>query len=201
MDDFIVSFPNSLSDILCEEIIMKYELSEYLKYEGLTQSGVKKNVKDTTDLEILKNDPKWELIEKCLYKELNKAYKKYINFNKSDKYKNNKDYNLYNLIHETNAHIQWFMIQKYNKGQGKYIYHNDQHYDIDKNRYRIVTYIWYLIDVEEGGETEFFGGKIKIKPKRGTLILFPSSWCFPHRGIMPISNDKYIITGWFYIIN
>ena len=62
---------------------------------------------------------------------------------------------------------------------------------------RKLTFLWYINDVEEGGETEFFGNH-KIKPEAGKLILFPASWTFPHCGKMPISDDKYIITGWLW---
>jgi hypothetical protein len=54
--------------------------------------------------------------------------------------------------------------------------------------------------VNIGGETEITG-YIKIKPKTGSLLLFPATWTYPHCGKMPISNDKYIITGWVYMDN
>jgi hypothetical protein len=38
--------------------------------------------------------------------------------------------------------------------------------------------------------------KESIKPKSGKLLIFPACWTYPHRGTMPISDDKYIITGW-----
>ena len=68
----------------------------------------------------------------------------------------------------------------------------------ENKSYRAITYLWYLNDVEEGGETVFFGD-YKIKPRTGTLIFFPASWCYPHTGKMPISSNKYIITGWLYV--
>jgi hypothetical protein len=64
---------------------------------------------------------------------------------------------------------------------------------------RLLTFIWYLNDVTDGGETEFINGK--IKPKTGKLLIFPSSWNYYHKGNMPLSNDKYIITGWIGIPN
>ena len=88
------------------------------------------------------------------------------------------------------------MIQKYQKNKGKYVYHNDASFESTK--YRVITYIWYLNDVEEGGETEFFG-EYCVKPEKGKLVLFPASWTFPHCGKIPISHDKYIVTGWLYI--
>ena len=54
-----------------------------------------------------------------------------------------------------------------------------------------MTYLWYLNDVTDGGETAF-NGEYKIKPTAGKLILFPASWTFPHCGKMPVSSDKYI---------
>ena len=62
---------------------------------------------------------------------------------------------------------------------------------------RHITFIWYLNDVNDGGETAF-DGIYKIRPKSGKLVLFPASWTYPHCGKMPLSSDKYIITGWIY---
>jgi hypothetical protein len=90
------------------------------------------------------------------------------------------------------------MIQKYDKLDGKYIYHDDSFIDFNKNRYRVFTYLWYLNTVTEGGETVFWDS-YKIKPEAGKLVLFPACWTFPHTGKMPISDNKYIITGWVYV--
>jgi Rps23 Pro-64 3,4-dihydroxylase Tpa1-like proline 4-hydroxylase len=88
-----------------------------------------------------------------------------------------------------------FQIQRYTKDVGLYNFHNDFH--IDGRGFRSLTYLFYLNDVEEGGETEFYNG-LKIKAERGKLIFFPSSWNYVHKGNMPLSSNKYIITGWVY---
>lgn len=90
------------------------------------------------------------------------------------------------------------MMQRYLKGKGKYVYHNDFQVNIENKSYRAITYLWYLNNVEEGGETVFFGD-YKIQPKVGKLIFFPASWCYPHTGKIPLSSNKYIITGWLYV--
>ena len=59
---------------------------------------------------------------------------------------------------------------------------------------RTIAGIWYLNEVEEGGETEFAFGH-KVVPKTGKLMLFPATWNFPHRGLSPIKGNKYIITS------
>ena len=44
------------------------------------------------------------------------------------------------------------MIQRYVKNHGKYIYHND--FTINNGNPRVITFLWYLNTIEEGGETE-----------------------------------------------
>lgn len=61
---------------------------------------------------------------------------------------------------------------------------------------RIVTFMMYLNEVEEGGETEFLYLHKRIKPKTGTLLFWPSTYSHTHRGNPPLSGIKYIITGW-----
>ena len=190
MDKYIYIKKNSLPDMLCDEIIEKFEEQDG-KHEGETFAGVNKDIKDTTDFLIPKKtdnlNSEWKDIEECLYKELYKEineYKKSIN---SDEYSH--------LLVE--SHTDYFMIQKYKKDIGKYVYHTDGYIDIYKKRSRVITFLWYLNDVLEGGETEFMN--LKINPRKGSLLLFPSTWNYPHRGNIPTSSDKYIITGWLYI--
>jgi hypothetical protein len=196
---------NSISKELCKKIIDMFDLDKN-KYEGVTFGGLNKNIKDTQDL-VIPNTPnisgfdKWSKIQKFLEKELAKNTREYVKIlddliNKNHNKENTaRDYYTFGkrpLINDS------FMIQKYTKQKGRYIYHDDFHNDFEKKRYRVFTYLWYLNTVEEGGETEFWGTQT-IKPETGKLLLFPASWTFPHRGKMPISNDKYIITGWLYV--
>ena len=90
-----------------------------------------------------------------------------------------------------------YMINKYVKNEGLYNWHVDT--DLGENTgntTRCVSCIIYLNDIEIGGETDF--GFMKIKPECGKILFFPASWTFLHRGIMPESDDKYIITTWYH---
>lgn len=189
---------SSLSNELCSDIIEKYKNENGNHYEGVMGGGLDKNVKDTRDFVIPANDL-WESINDTLSYELHKNLKTYIqkindkpNFHKEENY--GMDFKhfpekLYQSYH--------YMIHKYSKQIGKYVYHDDSTFETDKTR--VIAFIWYLNEVEEGGETEFFGGSFRVKPETGKLLLFPSVWTFPHRGNIPISSDKYIITGWLYL--
>jgi Rps23 Pro-64 3,4-dihydroxylase Tpa1-like proline 4-hydroxylase len=183
-DFYIYSTKNSLSKSLCEEIIDRFE-KEDKKRAGITFAGENKDIKDTLDFHLSHNPDEWKDIDKVLTNELSKALNLYFdNINKDIK-----------ILVCDNLTDLGFQIQKYNKGVGKYIFHNDHQIYLNDGMDRALTYIWYLNDVEEGGETSFYN-KGKVRPEQGKLVLFPSCWTYPHAGIMPVSSDKYIITGW-----
>ena len=101
----------------------------------------------------------------------------------------------YSILKDTAAHgIYHLKIQRTSPGQGYHVWHHED----GSRKYidRLLTFICYLEDVEEGGETEFLYLKKRIKPKAGKLILFPGSFTHTHRGLQPISGDKHVITGW-----
>jgi hypothetical protein len=201
INQLIYEKKTSLPSILCDDIINLYEQNSDKHYHGSTVSGVQKHLKDTTDMLIPKDynneeNIVWQKIVETLHAELQENVKIYTDNLTFDKIlKDNCK-----LLGSSELHIDNFMIQKYDKLSGKYVYHDDFVAEPINNRYRVITYIWYLNTVEEGGHTEFFGSHL-IKPEKGKLLLFPSSWTFPHCGKVPISHDKYIITGWFYVNN
>ena len=85
-------------------------------------------------------------------------------------------------------------IQKTKVGEGYHMWHCEN--AEMKARNRILAFSVYLIDVAEGGETEFLYQKCRFKPEKNTLLVWPSQFTHVHRGNPPLSNDKYIITGW-----
>jgi len=193
-EKLIYTYDNAISPLLCKIIIDMYE-KEDGQYNGIVGSGYNPDIKETIDFVIPNGVSRWERIYSFLNKELAKNLKTYFNqLNVIDKC------NILSPRFIDSIFLQYdsFMMQKYFKNKGKFEYHHDFLCDFEKSRYRIITFIFYLNDVIEGGETEVFG-HTHIKPTAGKLLLFPASWTFPHCGKMPISSDKYIITGWLYI--
>lgn len=89
--------------------------------------------------------------------------------------------------------------QKYEKGIGGYPYWHSEIYP-KKNDigplHRSLLFMFYLNDVVEGGETDFYYQKKSIKPKKGRMVIAPAGFTHTHRGNMPISSNKYILTSW-----
>ena len=94
-----------------------------------------------------------------------------------------------------------FQIQKYKKNEGHFNSFHLENYGPEVKERQFV-FILYLNNVKEGGETEFYfkenGSKkyFGVVPEEGTLIIHPASWPYVHKGCMPKSSDKYILTTW-----
>lgn len=190
--EYVYTNKSSLSPTLCEQIIAKFEGEEKDNNTrpGTTGAGINPKIKDTVDFTI-EHGESWGRIRKCLEKELLFNLEKYA----TDMNKKYTEHNYKVMPQET--FFETFQLQRYRKQVGKYVYHQDGSMDKEREATRVLTYLWYLNDVHEGGETELCMDT-KIKPETGKLLLFPASWLYPHSGLMPISNDKYIITGWLY---
>jgi len=78
----------------------------------------------------------------------------------------------------------------------------DPHVDVGdhSSARRFLALFFYLNDVDKGGETWFTKLGMKVKPKAGTCLLFPPTWTFPHAGLPPLSENKYIIGTYLHYL-
>ena len=88
-----------------------------------------------------------------------------------------------------------YQMQKYTKNEGRYFLHHDFLADDIHNikQYRMVTFLFYLNDVEDGGETTF--PTFKVKPEKGSVLFFPATWNYVHSGNVPKSSDCLLYTS------
>ena len=85
----------------------------------------------------------------------------------------------------------------------------DRHVDVMDyaSARRFLAFFIYLNDVEEGGETEFVNLKkkgtyipYKITPKAGRMVVFPPMFPWPHAGLRPVSNMKYLLHSYLHYV-
>jgi hypothetical protein len=193
-DPFIYLNKTSLTEDICNEIIHRFETDER-KEDGCTSGGIDKLIKNTFDL-VISRLAEWKDIDEILSKILTLELQNYCNRNLTIM-NDNYNINSINLVSNLENVVDFgYQVQRYTKNEGHYIWHHDLMGNMKKNisQQRLLTFIWYLNDVEIGGETEFLHGL--VKPETGKLVIFPACFTYFHKGNMPISNDKYIITGW-----
>jgi hypothetical protein len=91
-------------------------------------------------------------------------------------------------------------MKKYDVGNDEFREHVDVGDYASARRFLVMFF--YLNDVTEGGETAFIGidHDIRVKPKAGSMLMFPPMWTHPHAGLPPISNPKYICGSYLHYI-
>ena len=178
--DFIYIQKDALPKSFCDNVIQKFELDDR-KRQGQVGSGVRLDIKRSCDLSITGKED-WKSYDEAFFKSLNNALKEYLRFIP-------EEYIQFKALGRFEDDTG-YQIQKTQPGD-YYIWHHDQ------TRTRLVTFIWYLNDVKDGGYTEFIDGT-RIQPEAGKLIIFPATWDFLHRGVSPKTEVKYLCTGWVH---
>tara|TARA_A100001011_G_scaffold342011_1_gene375228 strand:- start:1019 stop:1615 length:597 start_codon:yes stop_codon:yes gene_type:complete len=174
-----------LNDLtICDKLIKLFETSDRRKVGQVGSGVVREDIKQSTDVNLFREDiEKYDEVRLYmgeLSNALNLYKKKYI-------YCDEKIQNWGLEGH--------FNIQKYVPGQAFHGMHCERAGTATSKRH--LVWMTFLNDVKEGGETEFFYQKVKIKPEKGLTLLWSADWTFMHRGLTTISENKYIITGWF----
>jgi len=89
-------------------------------------------------------------------------------------------------------------IKRYERNSGVFLDHVDVgNYESAR---RFLVFFVYLNDVALGGETEFVDLDLKVSPECGTVLVFPATWEYVHRGNVPVDEDKYILGGYLHYV-
>ena len=93
-----------------------------------------------------------------------------------------------------NLEIGAFNFGRYQKGQHFQKLHAER--SSIESLHRVLAWMTYLNDVDEGGETHFSHYDINVKPKKGLTLIWPAEWTHAHRGNILREESKYMLTGW-----
>ena len=89
-----------------------------------------------------------------------------------------------------------YNIQRYMPGQGYHKWHCENAGD-EWSIKRHLTFMTYLNDVTDSGETAWKYQNVKVKPEKGLTVIWPTDWTFTHKGYPSKTQTKYIATGWY----
>lgn len=187
--EFVDVIENILPSQLCKQIIDRFN-PDTQKHQGKLGPGITNfDIKNSIDLHIA-NREDWSDITNVLAKHLAVGLQEYFKYIES-RVLYDKNLNILGKIFGDNINCTGYQIQKYEKGC-KFEWHTDDAHDSK----RLLAFIMYLntVPVENGGSTDFLNGK-SIQPKEGSILFFPATWSYLHRGNVIKSGEKYIITG------
>lgn len=188
--DFIGVFPEAIPKDICKRVIDTHTRLDQLGNVrgGQTGMGELKKAKHSRDVELSRFAMAQEVLTD-LNVHLRAAYELYQQ--------------KYWVVNEMMARyeVTAWQVQKYEATE-RGGYHNFHHETSGRQTMaRVMTYVLYLNDIKEGGETEFLFQNIRVKPETGKLVYFPAYFTHVHRGNPVLSNqDKYIMTGWMEFV-
>lgn len=221
MTDFIVAYDNVLSPEHCKSLIKKFERDRQ-KGPGYTGHGLNLTAKNSMDITISHEDS-WKTEEQALVALTTRYLVKYIrqfphlmtgavalSFPNPETGQPTQiteeiigileDSTLEALVNQV-YRLGTINLQRYTRKAGGYHHYHSEIYpsmhDPEHTAlHRVLLFMYYLNDVREGGETEFLYQKRNLRPKRGQLVFAPAGFTHTHKGHVPESNDKYILTSW-----
>ena len=174
-----------MKDSICDQIIDYYEKNKKKQKQGSTGIG-------TINLEN-KNRKDISISPQELNLQGNEFFNEYFKI----LFEFYKDYNkqwpfLASIV--SNLEIGSFNIGKYIPGEHFKKLHTER--ASLGSLHRLLAFMTYLNDVEDGGSTYFSHYNLHITPKKGLTIIWPAEWTHAHKGNEVNSGSKYIITGW-----
>jgi hypothetical protein len=169
---------------LCEELISYFEAHQNKHKVGVTSAGKNLAAKDRVDINVTPSD---------ITKAHNTSLKNYIDA----LHQCYRDYLLqwpFLATMSKELQIGEFNLGRYGVGQHFQKLHTER--SSLNTLHRVLAWMTYLNDVEDGGETYFEHYDITIKPSQGLTLIWPAEWTHAHRGNILLDGNKYMVTGW-----
>lgn len=172
MDHSIRLYDNVISSSLCSSLIESYSKEEVIVRDKKGYSFSEINIRESLRFKPYSSE---------VYNAMAKVHKQY-----------SSEYPFFPIT----SNYESPRIKKYEQGSGYFDWHIDA--ANSQTCHRILVMFFYLNDVESGGETLFNLGthESSVRPKAGSVLCFPPTWEYPHKGSTPLSGPKYVISSY-----
>lgn len=182
LEDYIFTLDNVVPEELCNRILEEYQESSFWIPSSVGGGNVDNQIRNcdiiniSTDSVLQENFDVRKKLDEDFYICASNAINEYRK-----------------LFPEVASEIDTgYDLLRYREGQF-YI----QHTDSFKAQQRSVSCSFLLNEDYDGGEFAFFDREIIIKGGKGSIVMFPSNFMFPHE-IMPVtSGTRYSIITWY----
>lgn len=177
LQDFIVEVPNVASHDLCDRILGEY--ADCLDWEEpkLSTGVVNKTYRNCSIIRMsYMTDEKRKQLDSEVFQAFSYAIREYQKMFREVVISQDSGYDLL----------------RYEIG-GYYVQHTDDY----ANSHRVVSCSLALNDDYEGGEWAFFDDEYRTKVNKGSVILFPSNFMYPHQILTVTKGTRYSIVSWF----
>lgn len=182
LEKYIKVYDSALTDSECNFILNEYSKSNEWSVGKISNAEVDKNIRNCDMIgisypDVINLNPKIRnQIDQTIFNASNKIIKNYIEEFPYCKLTSDSGYDLLRYC------------------EGQYL---RTHTDSSKQNPRTISCSFNLNDGYEGGEFSFFNGEIIVKLSKGSAILFPSNFMYPHEILDIKKGVRYSIITWF----
>ena len=171
---------------LCDGLVAFFEAHSSAHSLGKTAGGLNPQAKQSTDLSVRPRDlakPDYQVVRNYL-DALFACHKDYL-----------EQWPFLKTL-MANAELGSFNLQRYEAG-GHFLKPHAERTTLGTS-HRVLAWMTYLNDVEDGGSTHFIHQDMDVQPEKGKTLIWPAEWTHAHWGNVVNSGTKYIITGWLH---
>lgn len=182
LTDWILIVEDVLTSEQCDQIVNEYDEGEWVQTE--TAGGIDRNIRSASTVvisfpEVIGKNPEvrkqiddnvWNASGKCI-----NAYNEHL------------DTRHFHIVEDTG-----YELLRYKVGE-----HYSEHVDHFKGSPRTVSCSFALNDNYEGGEFGFWENKHKVRVPKGSAIMFPANFLYPHQIIPVTKGERFSIVTWF----
>jgi hypothetical protein len=182
IEEYIIVLEDIVSEDLCDRILLEYKDSGEWDHPVVADHSVDLTLRNASIIPLSKPSciEKNPILRKSLENEI-------FSLSEFASIKYNQMFPESYFSKDTGYELLRYEVGQY------YVQHTDSY----RLHPRTVSCSFSLNDDYEGGEFAFFDRKLKYKLRKGSAILFPSNFMFPHE-IMPIlKGTRYSIITWF----
>jgi hypothetical protein len=182
LEDFIEVFDGVFSDDLCNLILDEYKESSEWNEATVGSGNINFDIRNcnvihiSTEPVIVNNFDHRKKIDDLIFESVRSSMDLYIEKHKTLQVQSDTGYDLL----------------RYKEGQ----YYNQHTDSYGPTPNRILSCSIQLNDDYEGGEFAFFNEEMLIRSGKGSVIMFPSNFMYPHE-VMPVTKGtRYSIVTW-----
>jgi len=181
LDKYIIVIKNIIPHQLCDDILNEYKDSNEWQESGVSNGESNKTIRNCDTIQIsqpfvIRDNNNRFKIDQELFQVAANCINQYNNL----------------FQHSSIQQDTGYELLRY-KEKSFYI----QHVDSFLQAPRLVSCSLHLNDDYEGGEFAFFNRTLKYKLNKGDVLMFPSTFMYPHE-VMPVTKGtRYSIITWF----
>jgi predicted 2-oxoglutarate/Fe(II)-dependent dioxygenase YbiX len=180
LEDFIQVFDDVMCEDTCDLILNEYQNSDEWG-DSVIAGGLNKDIRNCTQIQISSDDT------------IQKNYQTRKNI---DDLVLNSVSNVIRIYSDICPHFKidvdtGYQLLRYREGE-----FYTQHTDSFKSEQRSLSCSIQLNEDYDGGEFAFFDREVMIRSKKGSVIVFPSNFMYPHEIMPVISGTRYSIITW-----